>query len=267
MLGDDALDGFDAFAALPFVALDREGQYLAEPVRRLQSTRLLAVEPCIHAGLRAAAVRWITGQLATAQPAERWRSMADLLHLVEHSQVRDAFFPADAPLLPVEAATPADLTEVLDISEARVGSEERQIIECRVEALPHRFNVARGARGEVLAFYVCASSEDGLAELAHADPLLACWCADVAARRPSGRVLFIRQLLARARAADRRHQGRRADDHDYDPQPRRTTALLRAAGRGFRAARRLIAFGKQANPGLCRGSDRTHRACGSAITG
>jgi Transcriptional regulatory protein, C terminal len=197
MLGDDALEGFDAFAALPFVALDREGHYLAEPVRRLQSTRLLAVEPRIHAGLRAAAVKWITGQLATAQPAERWRSMADLLYLVEHSQVRDAFFPADALLPPVEAATLADLTEVLDISEARVGSEERQIIQRWVETLPHRFSVARGARGKVLAFYVCASSEDGLAELAHADPLLACWCADVAARRPSGRVLFVRQLLAR----------------------------------------------------------------------
>lgn len=197
MLGDDALDGFDAFAALPFVALDGEGHYLVEPVRRLKSTRLLAVEPGIHAGLRAAAVTWITGQLGSAKRGERWRYMADLLYLVEHAQVRDAFFPADAPLPPVEAATPADLTEVLDITEARVGSDERRIVERWVEALPHRFNVARGARGEVLAFYICASSEDDVTELAHADPLLACWRADVAARRPSRRVLFIRQMLAR----------------------------------------------------------------------
>jgi hypothetical protein len=196
MLGGDALDDLDAFAALPFVALDREGHYLAEPVRRLQSTRLLAVEPRLHAGLRAAAVAWITGQLGAAEPGERWRYMADLLYLVEHPQVRDAFFPADAQLPPVEPITPADLAAVLDICEARVGAAERRIIERWAEALPHRFNVARGTRREVLAFYVCASSEDDLAVLTPADPLLACWRADAAARRPPGRILFIRQLLA-----------------------------------------------------------------------
>lgn len=197
MVGSDALDELDAFAALPFVALDREGHYLAEPVRRLQRTRLLAVEPRLHAGLRAAAVAWITGQLGAAEPGERWRYMADLLYLVEHPQVRDAFFPADAQLPPVEPSTPADLTAVLNICEARVGSGERRILERWIEALPHRLNVARGARGEVLAFYICASSEDDLADLTSPDPLLACWRADAAARPSPGRMLFIRQLLAR----------------------------------------------------------------------
>jgi hypothetical protein len=62
MLGGDALEDLDAFAALPFVALDREGHYLAEPVRRLQSTRLLAVEPRFGSEARAVELRHLPAE-------------------------------------------------------------------------------------------------------------------------------------------------------------------------------------------------------------
>ena len=51
-----------------------------------------------------------------------------------------------------------------------------------------------------------------------------------------------------ARAADRSHQGRRADDHDHDLRPRGAAALIRAAGGSVRAARRLITLKKQGKP-------------------
>jgi DNA-binding winged helix-turn-helix (wHTH) protein len=65
-----------------------------------------------------------------------------------------------------------------------------------IRALPQRFNVARGAGGEVLAFYVFARDDDGLDTLAAKDPLLRSWRAHLAQNPVSGATLFMRQLLA-----------------------------------------------------------------------
>lgn len=196
VLDDEGLEGFEAFAALPFVQLDREGYYLAEPVRRALADRLAAIDPNRHTDLRRTAAAWITRQLHTAGPAERWRYMADLLHLVEHPQVRDAFFPSDTPAPPVEPAEREDFAAIFAICAARAGDAERRIIEHWARVLPHRFSVARGPGGEVLAFYVYAHGDDAVDELAPFDALLASWLTHRAHNDVAGGTLFLRQLLA-----------------------------------------------------------------------
>jgi hypothetical protein len=204
MLDDARLDAFEALAALPFVERDREGHHLVEPVRCAIAERLAAEEPGRHAALRTAAAGWLAARLAAAGAAERWRHMADLLHLVEHPQVRDAFFPPDAPAPPVEPAEAADFPAILAIAEAQEGAAERDAVEAWTRALPHRFSVARAADGGVLAFHCHAhADEEGLDRLAAADPLLAGWRAHLARHPVVGAALFLRQLLAREPGVDR----------------------------------------------------------------
>ena len=196
MLDREVGDDFEVFAALPFVQRDREGYLLAEPVRRPLSERLAALEPHRYATLRLAAAKWITSRLETAATSERWRYMADLLHLVEHAQIRDAFFPPEGVPPPVEPAQRKDFDAILDIAETRAGADERHVIERWTQVLPHRFNVARGTQGEVLAFYVYARGGDALDALIAADPLLFDWHAHAEQSPTTGQILFLRQLLA-----------------------------------------------------------------------
>lgn len=194
MLGPGPAEAFDRFAALPFVRRDHEGFALAEPVSRAIAERIRAEEPERYTALREAAVGWITGRLAAAGPAERWRHMADLLWLVEHRQIREAFFPGEAPLPAVEPFEPADLAAVLALAEAAGGRSERAVAAAWAEMLPHRLNVARDAAGATIGFYSQADGDDPLAPLERVDPLLAHWRTHRAARRHSGGVLFVRQM-------------------------------------------------------------------------
>ena len=196
MLGREAANDFDAFAALPFVRLDREGHFLAEPVRQSLAERLAATQPDRYAALRRTAAAWISDRLRTASASERWRHMADLLHLVEHSQVRDAFFPPEAEAPPVEPAEGNDFAAILRITEEAAGRGERGTMEAWMRLLPHRFSVARGRKGEVLAFYVFARASDPVDSLSAADPLLSLWLAREKSDGGRGEVLFVRQLLA-----------------------------------------------------------------------
>ena len=195
-LGEADPAPLEAFSELPFVHLDGEGYFLAEPVRRSLAARLAAVEPDRYATLRHAVAAWITGRLGQAGPAERWRHMADLLHMVEHALVRDAFFPSDAVSPPVEPARAADLDATLVITERHQGSGERAVLSAWARALPHRFHVVRGAGNDVIGFYVHARPEDGLDGLTGVDPLLATWQTHLVRHGVPGGVIFVRQLLA-----------------------------------------------------------------------
>jgi hypothetical protein len=201
MLGDAARRSFDASAALPFVQLDREGYHLAEPTRRALAARLSSIEPDRYADLRFKAASWITRRLGGAGTAERWRYMADLLHLIEQPQIRDAFFPPDAARPPVEPAERRDFDAVLEITEERLGTGERRVMERWTRVLPHRFSVARGQDNRVLAFYVYARDDDALDELA-SDPLLTAWRVHLLQDPARGGTLFMRALLAADPADD-----------------------------------------------------------------
>lgn len=191
----------EAVEALPFAKRDAEGIYIAEPVRRAIVDWMSGVEAERHQLWRKTAADWIVGRLRATSRSGRWRHMADLLHLLEQPALRNAFFPPDEEAPPVEPARADDFEQIFEIAELRAGPGERGCIEAWAQRLPHRFSVARGSEGEVLAFYVFARQDDPHSGLGAVDPLFAAWQAHLAANPVEGEVLFIRQISARANGA------------------------------------------------------------------
>jgi Transcriptional regulatory protein, C terminal len=188
----------EAVEALPFAARDAEGIYIAEPVRRALVDWMSGVEAERYRLWRKTAANWIVSRLPTAGRSGRWRYMADLLHLLEQRSLRNAFFPPEEEAAPVEPARAGDFNQIFDIAELLDGPNERARIEVWAQRLPHRFSVARGPKGEVLAFYLFALQDDPHSGLGVVDPLLAAWQTRLAANPIEGEVLFIRQMSARA---------------------------------------------------------------------
>ena len=191
----------DSVEGLPFAKRDAEGIYIAEPVRRGIVDWMSGVEPERYQLWRKTAADWIVKRLRAAGRSGRWRHMADLLHLLEQPALRNAFFPPEEEAPPVEPARVDDFEQIFAIAENRDGREERARIEVWAQRLPHRFSVARGAAGDVLAFYLFARRDDPHADLGAVDPLFAAWQTHLAAHPVDGEILFIRQLSARADAA------------------------------------------------------------------
>ena len=193
----------EAVEALPFATRDAEGIYIVEPVRRAIVDWMSGIEPERYQLWRKTASDWIVGRLRATGRSGRWRHMADLLHLLEQPALRNAFFPPEEEAPPVEPAGVGDFDHIFEIVELRDGPDERARIEVWAERLPHRFSVARGSEGEVLAFYVFARQDDPHSGLDSVDPLFAAWQAHLAANPVGGEVLFIRQLSARIGGAYR----------------------------------------------------------------
>ena len=191
----------EAVEALPFATRDAEGIYIAEPVRRAIVDWMSGVEAERYQLWRKTAADWIVSRLRTAGRSGRWRYMADLLHLLEQPALRYAFFPPEEEAPPVEPASGDDFDQIFAISELLDGPDERARIEVWAQRLPHRFSVARGPLGEVLAFYLFARQDDPHSGLGAVDPLFAAWQAHLATNPVEGEVLFIRQMLARANGA------------------------------------------------------------------
>jgi hypothetical protein len=187
--------------ALPFATRDAEGIYIAEPVRRAIVEWMSGVEAERYQRWRKTAADWIVSRLRAAGRSGRWRHMADLLHLLEQPSLRNAFFPPEEEAPPVEPARAQDFNQIFEIAELRNGPDERARIEVWAQCLPHRFSVARGSEGEVLAFYLFARQDDPHSGLGAIDPLFAVWQAHLAANPVDGEILFIRQMSARANGA------------------------------------------------------------------
>ena len=187
--------------ALPFATRDAEGIYIAEPVRRAIVEWMSGVEAERYQRWRKTAADWIVSRLRAAGRSGRWRHMADLLHLLEQPSLRNAFFPPEEEAPPVEPARAQDFNQIFEIAELRNGPDERARIEVWAQCLPHRFSVARGSEGEVLAFYLFARQDDPHSGLGAIDPLFAVWQAHLAANPVEGEILFIRQMSARANGA------------------------------------------------------------------
>jgi hypothetical protein len=193
----------EAIEALPFATRDAEGIYITEPVRQAIVEWMSGVDAERYQAWRKIAADWIAARLRAAGRTRRWRYLADLLHLLEEPSLRNAFFPTDAAAPPIEPARQADFEHILEITELRNGTDERRRVEAWAQRLPHRFSVARGPGGEVLAFYLFARQDDPFAGLGSLDPLFAGWQRHLAANPVSGEVLFIRQISASSSDAHR----------------------------------------------------------------
>ena len=105
-------ESFEALRRLPFVEMGSEGLVIHDTVREVTAALLRAADPVAHRRHRAAAWRQLRRELRDAGSAQLWRYTADMLYLVEHPAVRDAFFPVSSEGFVVEPARADDAPAV-----------------------------------------------------------------------------------------------------------------------------------------------------------
>ena len=166
---------FARLSALPFVELGREGLVVHDTVREVVAALLRATDPVRHRGYRTAAWRQIRSELEATPGAASWPSLADMIHLVDEPLVREAFFPSTVQHYAVETARPDDAEEILAISARHEPEAELKLIRAWWENLPAAFRVARGPRGDVVAFAILCELSDVPQRLLRRDPLCVTW--------------------------------------------------------------------------------------------
>jgi hypothetical protein len=201
MLGracDDAL--FAELAELSFVDHGEEGLTLHETVRHALASRLRSLDPARCLSLRTAAWRKLEALLSEAVPTgpNAWQLTADVLFLVEHPEVREAFFPSYEEGLAVEASEPDDRAAIFEIIERFEPPELRSVFQSWWGLARSAFRVVRDSAGTLQGFVIAAPADSIPRELERVDPLLAAWQADLASgqRRDRG-ALFVRRSLSR----------------------------------------------------------------------
>ena len=124
----------------------RKEIYIAEPVRRAIIDWMSGVEAERYQLWRKTAADWIVSRLRSAGRSGRWRYMADLLHLLEQPTLRNAFFPPEEEVHPVELARAGDFDQMFDIAELRDGPTNAPALKSGLSACRTAF-LLQGARG------------------------------------------------------------------------------------------------------------------------
>jgi DNA-binding CsgD family transcriptional regulator len=189
-----------ALRDLPFVTVRPDGLELQAIVQDVTATRLELRDPSHARELRRRAAR---AALATVQQAPGWAATADLLHLVQNPVVRSAFLPPAGAQHPVEAATPADLPDVLEITERHLGADENAWLGRWWHHHPEGLSVSRQPGGGVQALSLVVEAAAVAPELRRDDPAASAMAADLDARplRRGGRALLVRCMLTSARGS------------------------------------------------------------------
>jgi DNA-binding CsgD family transcriptional regulator len=187
-----------ALRDLPFATVRPDGVELQAVVQEVLVTSLELRDPGRARDLRRRAAR---AALATVRYAPGWAATADLLHLVQNPVVRSGFLPPAGVQHPVEAATAADIPDVLTIAGRHVGADERAWLERWWRHHPDGFSVARGPGGNVQAFSIVVEAAVVAPELRRADPAASAMAADLQGRplRRGGRALLVRRMLTSER--------------------------------------------------------------------
>lgn len=198
MLGRPSAELLSELAELSFVEYADDGLILHEVVRQPVAARLRMFEPSRHLQLRRAAWRALDDMIdgAAQTGVHAWRLMADLMFVLDHPEVREAFFASDESGLVLDDARPVDGEAILAMF-ARHQPPAQQAIGAAWWRLAWRsFRVARDTSGAVTGFSIVTPSRSVPAELYEVDPLLRAWQAEVDAG--SGRergALFMRSSL------------------------------------------------------------------------
>lgn len=200
MLGrpcDDTL--LDELAELSFVEPSPDGLVLHETVRHALEARLSALDPERHRRLRRAAWRALERGLHESSPSgpQAWRLTSDLLFLLEHADIREAFFPTRDPELSMDVALPGDEATLRAIVQRHEGPAWLVRFDAWWNLARWGVRVARDGSGRAQGFALVAASSALPPELARADPLLERWRADLAASPGRERgALFMRRALS-----------------------------------------------------------------------
>jgi Transcriptional regulatory protein, C terminal len=192
--GVAADDAFARLRALPFVRIGDEGLIVHHVLREAVATELRAIDPPEHRRLRAAAWRQLRNELSGAAPGELWRYTADMLYLLENPAIRDAFFPASAPLYSVEPARAEDGDAIAAIARRHEPPAGAEVQRAWWAAAPEAFYVARDADGGVAGYSAVCEPSALPTRLIDRDPVATAWRAHLRAAplERGQRSLFIR---------------------------------------------------------------------------
>jgi hypothetical protein len=174
MLPDEAPgDAFARLRDLPFVELGREGLVVHDTVREATRLRLKALDPGTYHAHRAAAWRCLRAEMRSGARADMWRWTADMLYLIEDSNVRENFFPSVRMEHQVTPAEPGDWPEIAEI--AAIAGLDVEHVRRWWDAVPAGFAVARDAEGRMSAFRCAYEPGDVSTRLVDADPVASAW--------------------------------------------------------------------------------------------
>src|SRR3954468_236439 len=195
-----ATEAFAALRALPFAEVGSDGLFVDDAVRETISALLRATDPVTYRRHRVAAWRQLRRELRDAAPADLWRYTAELLHLLEHPVVRDAFFPSGAERYVVEPARSDDGDAIAGIAQKHLPPAAAERLLAYWAAAPGTFRVSRDADGTVAAFASIFELEDVSSALLARDPVAVAW-REHRRRAPiprGQRALHVRHELSRA---------------------------------------------------------------------
>ena len=172
MLPDEpASEVFEALRRLPFVDVDADGLAVHDTVQAAAATLLRSTDPVRHRRHRVAAWRQLRREVREAPQDLLWRYTADMLFLVEHPTVHDAFFPADAQSFVVEPARSRDGDAIDALARALGPPDALPLQGAYWEDAPHAFRVARDADGAVAGFACVFDPATVPARLLRRDPV------------------------------------------------------------------------------------------------
>ena len=260
-------DAFERLRALPFVQLGQEGLVVHDTIRETVARALRASDPAAHRRYRAAAWRKLRSDVASAAPAELWRYTADMLYLIEHPVVREAFFPTTEHLFSVEPASPGDALAIRAIVHGHEPTAAAAQVLSWWEQAPQVFRVVRDRDGSVVGFSILFEPDQVPYGAIEADPVTQCWREHL--RRnpvPHGqRVLFLRRCAEQGgRRASFRRAGRLLARHQacLHGAPTRAAASLhdRPRHRHLCADRGPARIRRAAGGGSARRGDLSLRA-------
>ena len=200
MLGepcDEAL--LTELTELSFVERAADGLVLHESVRHAVASRLHALEPRRHRALRAAALAHLESACQDSAPTgpNAWRLTADLLFIVEHPEIREAFFPSQESTIAIDSALPSDREAVFVIAKRHESAETVAVFEQWWRHGRAFFDVARDVTGQVLGFAILAVSSAIPEAVVAADPLVRAWLTDLEGGPGRERgALFHRRVLS-----------------------------------------------------------------------
>jgi hypothetical protein len=157
MLPDIALnDAYERLQALPFVDSASDGLIIHDLVQQAQqaiATRFRAADPERYYNYRRSAWNQLRSEFSVGSRATIWRYTADMIYLIDHPGIHEAFFPSDTHLYAVEQATPEDEAAICAITLRHDGPEMLNLIQHWWNLVPEAFFVARGRHSEVAGYY------------------------------------------------------------------------------------------------------------------
>lgn len=197
--GIDPAALWDQLSRLSFFEPSPSGLLMHDAVREAIGASLNARDPNRHWSYRHAAWRHLRDEAARAALAgQRSRLTLDLVFLLDHPGVREAFFPSAAPPVSIEPAAAEHRTAIFAIAARHDSPEAVRTLASWWDLAPGAFRIARDSAG-VIGFYASIENDQATPALAAADPIVHAWLRHLRQEEPLGagqKVILLRRWLA-----------------------------------------------------------------------